>query len=266
MAEALNGDEVVRLFLDGVSIRVIGKQFGVRGTRISDMLVVAGLRQAGDKGYRFRLRPEQEAEVARRYAAHERTSAIATSFNIPVSTVRKIAARHGLTINPRGQQYRDFTDAEVAEMARMWHDGMPLARIAQSLHSHPTIVGRVLRREGHQPAARPASREAHPMWKGGRAIHGDGYVWVRVEADDPLAQMRSRAGYVLEHRLVMARALGRPLTPNETVHHINDDKTDNRLENLQLRQGRHGTGVVLVCLACGSHNIGVEPLAENSNP
>lgn len=78
--------------------------------------------------------------------------------------------------------------------------------------------------------------ELHPRWKGGRLVDPDGYVlcWC---PDHPNARQN---GYVLEHRLVMERVLGRLLRRDEIVHHRNGDRRDNAPANLaHLGQSQH---------------------------
>jgi hypothetical protein len=80
-----------------------------------------------------------------------------------------------------------------------------------------------------------------------KMLNAQGYVRVSIQLDDPLIPMAQSRGpfhaYVLEHRLVVARWLGRPLLASEQVHHRNGNKQDNRLENLELWNRRQPTGV-----------------------
>lgn len=51
---------------------------------------------------------------------------------------------------------------------------------------------------------------------------------------NPNHPMARKTGYVLEHRLIMAEHLGRMLEKDQHVHHINGNRLDNRIENLEL--------------------------------
>lgn len=138
-------------------------------------------------------------------------------------------------------------------MIELRGNGLSQKAIAERLSLTQTVVSRWLSR--HAPEMSRATRERHGNWNGGRSVDPLGYVQVRMEPDDPLFSMAMSGGYVLEHRLVVARLLGRPLTAKESVHHVNGDRMDNRPENLQLRHGKHGHGEVFACADCGSRHI-----------
>lgn len=80
--------------------------------------------------------------------------------------------------------------------------------------------------------------EKNHMWKGGRYKGSEGYI--RIYAPDHPAVI---GNYVLEHRLVMEKHLGRYLADDEAVHHKNGVRDDNdRIENLELWTSNHPSG------------------------
>jgi len=95
------------------------------------------------------------------------------------------------------------------------------------------------RQKWHNPEYRKRQSLAHRganshMWKGGRFVDNRGYVRVNTNPDDFFYPMAVNGRYIMEHRLVVAKHLGRCLHSWELVHHINGDKDDNRLVNLRL--------------------------------
>lgn len=77
----------------------------------------------------------------------------------------------------------------------------------------------------------PTALDANGNWRGGKTFHKAGYVMRRVPGH-PRARVSSP--YVFEHILVMEEKIGRNLLSDESVHHLNGVKDDNRPENLEL--------------------------------
>lgn len=74
-------------------------------------------------------------------------------------------------------------------------------------------------------------------WKGGRITDTDGYILILHDTlcpEDQALFPHLKHRYVFEHRLVMAKKLGRPLKAREHVHHENGIKGDNQEENLYV--------------------------------
>lgn len=149
------------------------------------------------------------------------------------------------------------------EIVELYLSGMTLETIAKSvgIDASYNTVRRVLLEK--KVELRPRNGPHHANWRGGTKMgNGYKYVYITNDEDEQFRSMCTNNHYVAENRLVMARYLGRALTENETVHHINGNITDNRIENLQLRIGHHGPGQVAECGNCGSCNIIFKEISE----
>lgn len=82
----------------------------------------------------------------------------------------------------------------------------------------------------------------HFNYRNGKHYDMHGYVLLLANEYPDSIPEGWKHKYIKEHRIVMARHLGRPLKPYENIHHINGNKEDNRLENLELWVTRQPAG------------------------
>lgn len=197
-----------------------------------------------------------EQQIADLYRQGTPQTELAAMFGAAhASTIRHVLRRQG--VQGRGRGY-GRTPAMVlrhgASVTAMYERGLSVEEIGREIGITALSVKKVLSGKGIAPEQRPRRGARHANWNGGRYVNDHGYVEV-IDDDPRFASMRGSDGYTPEHRIVIARALGRPLKRHETVHHIDGNRQNNVLANLELRQGKHGNGVRFVCCDCGSHNV-----------
>lgn len=126
-------------------------------------------------------------------------------------------------------------DTELRHKIECVQCGKPLP--TRNSSGHVRDHGRLCSTECRSLYRRLSYQRKHAGRTNTRRIAKNGYVRLVISGVDG-----GESRDVFEHRYVMEKSLGRTLHPEETVHHINGDRQDNRLENLELFSSRHGPG------------------------
>ncbi len=193
---------------------------------------------------------------------------ISQKYTYPTHTVYRYLRKNGLQASNNAQYgpSSSITKEVVNSIVEYYTAPNGLRKTSRHFNMAYGTVRKLLKRElvlrvetkkeySSPPSKKPVG-EKHWNWKGGRKETPEGYIRIMIPLEHPFSDTMSRGdGYVLEHRLVMAEHLKRPLTKNETVHHKDGNKSNNAIINLQLRQGNHGIHQVFKCCDCGSHNV-----------
>lgn len=151
-------------------------------------------------------------DCAQKYAAETRSK---------VTRPIGLAFKHARDLGKSGQCYYFLSCCPVCGK-QMWRQKQDMGRYCRNCSRRIKQSKRM-------------SQERNPRWTGGRSIDRLGYVHLTTPPTSPYYSMATKISHhILEHRLVMAKHLGRCLQSWEVVHHKNRNKSDNSIGNLEL--------------------------------
>jgi transposase-like protein len=243
---------IVAVYLAGDSLHKIAVREGSYVEAVRKVLIRRSVERRPQA--QTLLSAEGEAEVVKQYLSGASLSDLARQYRCSSAGIGKILRRRDVPRRRRGNPGYQLTPEQDAQIVQGYEDGESIEQVAPRFGVNTRYVSRTLCAAGVK--LRRVGAAAAGFDRCGGRIMVQGYVCVLVPRDSPFASMRREPmGYVPEHRLVMAEALGRPLRSTETVHHLDGDKTNNSPDNLELHHGVHGRGVRMRCACCGSYDV-----------
>lgn len=169
----------------------------------------------------------------------------------------------------------NFTYDELYEL--YYEKGFSTYKIADIHNVHPSSIKyqmkilNIPRRKGDSLKSFYIMEKSH-SWKKGSYVTSGGYIKIKVTPDDQFIIMADSHRYIFEHRYVMAKHLDRPLARYEIVHHKNNNRSDNRIENLILlpnrKHGKRHNRSPIYCRGCNlkiENNLLKEKIKELEN-
>jgi hypothetical protein len=165
------------------------------------------------------------SEIIERYLKKEPSTKIAKIAGISPSAVFGILIRNNVPRRTKAESEKIKRKYNHEAIANDYKDGMFLCAVAEKYGTDSSNILHILKKNGVKSRGFEGRRKGvnHPMWKGGKTHDHSGYV----------IQKEGRT-----HRILMEETIGRKLCHWESVHHIDGDKKNCRIDNLVVMSGR----------------------------